>query len=373
MTTHETVIWETLTGQHLETVEASEGNWERGRVTDLNHVFQIDALGLNPADRADLFGEDCPRDRVLTELVDGTPIYHGLIVDWDYDDNAGTYTVTHVDLRELLTGRYLFGVGGYHSDGVFDWTGLSWRGMASRALYYLLRYQDSPRWAVPINLPPEEAGDEVFRTWCYEMKLGESILADIEGRPGGPDVDFQPGFFGSGYGWEALIGSPFLTGPDVEVVLGADASPVKNLKIARRGRAVSTGVFGIGDGSEQRLQVAQVPAAADGRIVRDSKVTFKKDTGVTVDSQLHKRAEGYLAARQKPTQRWSFDLDADAVDLTTLRLGSIIYVQSEGHRFAPDGESAHRVLGFAGSLAEPETVKLTLETLQDAEDGDSDG
>jgi hypothetical protein len=366
----ETVIWETLTGQELEIVEPSDGEWDRGRVVDKTHTFQIDALGLSAADRVDLFGENRPRDRALTHKVDGVPIYNGLILDWDYDDNAGTYAVTHTDVREILSGRFLYGVGGYHTDGVFAWSGLSWRGMAARALYYLLRYEDSPRWAMRVNLPPEEAGVEEFITWCYEMRLGESIIADIEKRPGGPDIDFQPVIFGDGgHGWDARIGSPFLTGPDIEVALGGDDSPVKNLKIKRRGRAVGTGAFGIGDGSEQRLQVAQVPTVND-RVIRDYKVTFKAETGTEPGGSLYGRTEGHLGARQTPTQHWSFDLDTAGVDLTTLRRGSIIYVTAENHRFAPDGETAHRVLGYAGSLAEPDTVKLTLETLQDAEDED---
>ncbi len=364
MAERKTVIWETLTGQHLEYVEPSDGEWKRGQVTDLKHVFQIDALGLKPSERIDLFGEDRPRDRVLTELVDGIPIYHGLIFDWDYDDNDGTYTVTHTDLRELLSGRYLFGVGGYHSDGLFDWTGLSWRGMASRALYYLLRYQDSPRWAVPIVLPPEEAGGEVFQTWCYEMKLGEAILSDIEARPGGPDIDLQPGFFGSGYGWEARIGAPFLTGPDLEVALGAADSPVKNLKIGKRGRSVLTGAFGIGDGSEQRLQVAQVPSQND-RIIRDAKVTFKAETG----DALVQRTTGYLAARFRPSQQWSLDLTTDEVDLQTLRIGSTLRVNAMGHRFAPDGPTDLRVIGFGGTRKNEDTVNLVFETIGGGDDG----
>jgi hypothetical protein len=192
-------------------------------------------------ERVELFGEDMPRDRVLSHLIDDVPVYHGLILDWAYDDAAGTYTVTHTDLREILSGRYLFGVGGYQAGGLFDWEGLSWRGVMTRALYFLLRFEGRERWALPVNLPSEEAGGEVFQTWCYEMRLGESIVSDIEKRPGGPDLDFQPVTAGGRYGWDALIGSPFLTGPYVEAALGAEFSPIKNLKIARRGRGVNAG------------------------------------------------------------------------------------------------------------------------------------
>ncbi|KEP75848.1 hypothetical protein HR12_20825 [Microbacterium sp. SUBG005] len=362
-----TVIWETRTGVELEVVEASGGGFERGRITDSQHVFQIDALGLSPADRIELFGEDAPRDRVLSHLVDDVPIYHGLILDWDYDDAAGTYTVTHTDLRELISGRFLYGIGGYHKDGLFLWEGLSWRGIMSRALYYLLRYEvGNNNWAVPVRLPAEEAGSEKFETWCYEMRLGESIVSDIEARPGGPDLDFQPERIDGKYGWEARIGSPFLTGPDFEVTLGAELSPLKGLQIKRRGRGVYTGMFGIGDGSEQRLEVAQVPQPI-GPLARDGKVTFKSDVG----DVLYQRTRGYLDARVAPTVSWSFNLDASAIDLTQLRIGSLIGVNSDGHRFARDGYSEHRVLGFGMDLADQNTVKLTLETLGmgEAEDG----
>ncbi len=365
MSEAKTVIWETRSGNHLETVEPLGGSFERGRVTDSQHVFQIDALGLKPAERIELFGEDRPRDRVLSHIVDGVPIYHGLLLDWDYDDDAGTYTVTHTDLREILSGRYLYGVGGYHADGQFNWTGLSWRGVMARALYFLLRFEDSDRWSVPVNLPDEETGSEEFLTWCYEMRLGESIISDIEKRPGGPDLDFQPIATSSGYGWDARIGAPYLTGPYFEAALGAAKSPLKNLKIARRGRSVLTGVFGIGDGSEQRLQVAQVPSEND-RIIRDAKVTFKSEFG----DALYDRAQGYLNARLKPADSWSFNMASEGIDLTELRIGSTIGVLADGHRFAPDGLTEHRVLGFGLDLGAPDTVKLTLETIGSVEDDD---
>ncbi|OIU88665.1 hypothetical protein [Microbacterium sp. AR7-10] len=355
-----TVIWDAQSGDRLETVEASSGAWQRGGVTDQTHTFPNP--GLSKADVHDLFGKDRPRDRVLAHCWNGTPVYHGLILDSDYHPAKGMLDVIHCDLRELASARWLFGIGA--STQTFQWTGKSWRGIASRIAKIIFTDPISPAWPLPVTIPADEAGSQSFKTDGYEFRSGESLLSEIEEMPGGPDLDFHPRITGDKFGWDLRIGTPHLSGPTFELNLQAAKSPLTEVGVKTIGRDKITGVHGIGDGSEWDMVRGGAAAPVSAGLARDTKLTVK-NASLT---DLNRRAEGFLATRVTTSQQWSFNVKTNAVDEggidpAQLRIGSIIRIESRGDWWIDDGWTEHRVLAFSGTLDDPHTITLTVETI----------
>jgi hypothetical protein len=358
------VIADAQSGVALDTVPASAGSWQRGRVTPQTHSFPLHSLGYSRAQAHDLFGKDRPRDRVLWHCYRGTPVYGGLIIDSDYNRDTGMLDVVHNDVRELAAFRYLYGIAGYFPSLRYHWTGLSWRGMASRVARLIFVFPHSSAWPLPITVPSDEAGSEEMDIWGWQFRHGESLLKEIEEMPNGPDLDFHPRLSGTEYGWDMRIGNPFLTGPTFEVALHAIEQPLTGVKVKTIGEKI-TGVFGIGEGSEQDMKVGQVALDVSVGLSRDTKLTVKSGNQGVVE----RRATGFLMSRATTSQQWSFSvntIDADpknGIDPRSLRLGSIVRVESQDDPWIDDGWTEHRVLGFSGSLASPNKLDLTLETI----------
>lgn len=350
-----TVIWDAQSGTRLAQVEASGGTWQRGAVTMQNHTFPLRSLGFTRAEAHDLFGRHRPRDRVLAVCSNGVPVYHGLIIDSQYAPATGMLTVMHNDVRELAAARWLYGIGG--SSQNFFWSGLSWRGMASRVARIIYTDPISPAWPLPISIPADEPGGESMNIYGYEFRSGEDLLAEIEEMPNGPDLDFQPRITGNLFGWDLRIGSPFLTGPSFEFHLQAAEAPLTDVEVATIGTEKITGVHGLGEGSEVDMIRGGAAAPVSAGLARDTTLTVKNASLATVNA----RSAGFLASRGSTYQQWSFN--TQEIDITALRIGSPVKVESSDDEWIDDGQVSHRVVGFSGSLAAPSTVNLTLEVM----------
>jgi len=359
------VIWDAQSGDRLAEVEASGGAWQRGSVTQQTHSFALPALGLSRADAHDLFGKDRPRDRVLAHCWNGIPVYHGLILNSDYQRDTGMLDVIHNDIRELAAARWMYGIGGYNSALRFNWSGLSWRGMAARVARIIYTDPISGAWPLPVTIPAEQAGSEALDTWAWQFKSGEALFKSIEEMPGGPDLDFHPRITGTQFGWDFRIGSPYLTGPTYEMSLQAAESPLTGVAVHTLGAEKITGVFGIGEGSEQDMIVGGAAASVSAGLARDTKLTVKS-AHLTVVNQ---RSQAYLDSRRNTYQQWSFNVKTTEVDPeggidpAALRIGSIIRIESRDDLWIDDGWTEHRVLAFSGTLADPHTLTLTVETI----------
>lgn len=359
--TYSTVIWDTQSGERLAHVEASSGSWQRGRVVQQEHTFPLRSLGLSRAEAHDLFGRTRPRDRVLSVLWDGVPVYHGLVIDSDYDKASGLLTVKHNDVRELASARWLHGIGG--SGVSFTFAGLSLRGIAQAVAKIVYTDPISGAWPLPVTIPTPEAGGASMTVHGYEFKTGEDILAGLEETDGGPDIDFRPTRGGDGrFGWVFEAGDPHLSGPGYEFHAQAAVSSLRDLKVTTIGAEKVTGVHGIGEGSEWDMIRGGAAAPVSAGLARDTKLTVKDAQSVGV---VNARAAGYLASRLATYQQWSFNVQIDetGIDPAELRLGSIIRVESRGDEWIDDGWTEHRVVGFSGSYATPNTLSLTTEVI----------
>lgn len=353
-----TCIWDTQTGDEIATPEASTGSWQRGRVVEQTHTFALRSIGYDRAEARDMFARDRPRDRVLSVMANDVPVYHGLILDTDYAPASGELTVTHKDVRELAANRYMYGING--SSQTFDWKNLSWRGLATRVARRAFRENFSAAWPLPIAIPADEAGNEDLKIYGYEFRTAESLLTEISEMPGGPDIDFHPTRAADGrFGWDMRVGDPYLSGPTLEYNIQAEKSPIKDLVVKTIGSEKITGVHAIGEGSEWDMVRGGAAAPSAAGLSRDTKITLKNKTRAAAD----KRAEAYLAARTIPHQQWSFNLNADDIDVGALRIGSIVRLESRGDAWINDRWTEHRILGFGGNISRPDTIDLTLERI----------
>lgn len=352
-----TAIWDTQSGEELAVLPAEGGTWQRGRVIEENHTFPLRSLGLDVDDAYVLFGKDRPRDRVLTVLGDGVPLYHGLIIDSEYEKSTGRLIVKHWDVRELASGRWLFGIGG--SNQTFAWSGLSWRGMARRVARIIYTDPISAAWSLPVNVGAEESGGESLTSEGYKFENGEDLFTVIEESPGGPDLDFQPYKRNGRYGWDFIAGAPYLTGPGYEFHAQAAKSGLTDLKVTTIGAQKITGVHGIGEGSEWDMVRGGAAAPVAAGLARDTKLTLKE---ASLDV-VNQRSAAYLASRLDTYEQWAFNVRTDDIDLAALRLGSVIRIESRGDDWIRDGWSNHRVIAFSGDIAAPDSIALTVETI----------
>lgn len=353
-----TCVWDTQTGVKLADMHATAGSWQRGRVVEQTHTFPLWEQDYDRTTLRDIFGRFRPRDRVLSVLANGVPVYHGLILDTDYQPATKEITVTHKDVRELAANRWMHGING--SSQTFNWTGLSPRGLATRVARLAFTANFSAAWPLPISVPADEAGTKSLKFYGYEFRTAESLLTDISEMSGGPDVEFQPTIDGDGrFGWEFLVGDPYLSGPTLEYHLQAPESPLKNVNVKTIGSEKITGVHAIGEGSEWKMVRGGAAEPSASGLSRDTKLTLK-DKKL---AQVNDRAEGYLNGRRSTYQQWTFDLNADDVNAHLLRIGSIVRIESRGDPWISDGWTEHRILGFGGNLADPDTVSLTIERI----------
>lgn len=360
----ETSIFDAQPGTLLETVEASGGDWQRGAVAQKSHFFQLEDLGLTRPQAHDLFGKHRPRDRVLTQTWAGVPIYHGLIIDSTYDPATGELQVFHDDIRELASGRWLYGIGGYDPNLRFLWQGLSLRGLAARVASVIYTAPISGAWPLPVTIPPEEIGGDELDVWAWQFRSGEDLFQELESMPNGPDLDFHPRLTGTTYGWDLRIGTPYLSGPTFEYHLQAEESPLTDVQVRTIGQEKITGVFGVGEGSERDMIVGGAAAPVSAGLARDTILTDKS----AHLAKINKLSLAHLASRLNTAEYWTFNArtnasDENGIDLAALRIGSTIRIESQGDPWIDDGFTNHRVLGFSGTVDDIDTVKLVTEKI----------
>lgn len=349
-----TAIHATQSGELLEVIKPAAGGWVRGQVSSRQHLLRLADDGLNRTRRHEVFQE---WDRTLVVRDNGVPVYAGLITGLPYAKASQLLTVKHIDLRELLKRRHLFGVPFYEAAGKVDVEGLSLGGVIRRMLYLGLVHPFSEWWPVPVNLPAEEAGSISRTFFHYDFQTIDKILTDITKEDGAPDFDLQPVYDADErLSWDALIGSPYLAGPTFDVPLDADESPATDLAVGRDGMRMATGVFVQGKGGEQDMRVAQVVDDIPG-LSKDWELPAKKVDDL---DQLASLGRGYLKPRARPTRQWSLSVQAADVPPHLLRLGSTIRTHIHDDPWLPDGAETHRVIGFSGDVSS-ETITLELE------------
>jgi hypothetical protein len=285
-----------------------------------------------------------PNARLLVLRWGTTVLGAWKIEDWDYNDDAGTITVTGVELvRNETKWRMTYGLSDY-AGGTLSVTALSYSG-AVRAIInrFISR---SPEWNYPIDLPADGPGG-FSQTWEYWKKYTiEDLLVQMESE--GFEVYFRA-YLTAGHQLR------YQTHVELRVILGSSAfhlqaedSPLSGVHYRVNGAEQITGGQGVGEGTGQVQEVRYQGGPPFTIPIRDAKKQFPDLAG----DRLQAATDAWFAEDRYPTVQWtvgSFTVsDEYPPDHALTGRGWIL--QSKGHPVFPDGAHSLRVIANSGTF-----------------------
>lgn len=347
-----TQIHTTQGGNLVAEVEHDAISWGRGDQTTRTTRIKLDG----GRDERDYWHQVLDRewDHRVTHLWDGVPLYSGLIQGHpDYDREKRVLSVSHVDPAVLVERRWSHGVGtsqgegGYQPSGYFEVVGKSLEGALIEVLRQALVAPVVPAWPIAALFPASSAGGFSKRWPFHEFESAGEMASFITDQDGGPDWELQPVKVGEeDCWWQLRVGTPLGGGPNIELHLDAEKSPVTAWSLQSDSSATATGIHYPGNGSEEKMRVGAAFLPTSAGLARDSIFWDKNEDNVDTLSAL---ARGRLRGLTAPVQQWSLDVSAKAVPPTSIRIGQIIKLWLwDDDPWLPDSVSV-RVIGFSGT------------------------
>lgn len=348
-------IHNTISGARLLDVQPSDGSWRRvlGGGGSGQHALQLRAAGeeLSP-DVVLQLGE--PNAASFAVAWNGSCLYAGTVIDDDYAESTGAYTISHNEgIRDLLRNRSTFGVGGGYADGDLVVSNKSASGVVRAILERGAGGMWGPTWDLPIDLPADGAGSISFTWRRWDFHTIDDLLVQVEKL--GYEIDFRPYFTAGGaLRYQTVVASKITAGT-FEFNIKAERSPVTNLHVKRNGSKQLSGVFVLGKGSEDKMLRGEA-GFMDGPVipVRDA-IRSMKDVGDA--DRVNEMAAADLAANRKPIEQWDFslvaELDKDGtemLDVAALIPGATMRMLSSGDERIPDGVHPLRMVSIAGDM-----------------------
>ncbi|PPG25966.1 hypothetical protein C5E10_18015 [Pseudoclavibacter sp. RFBG4] len=308
----------TLTGEPVMPMHPAAWDWRTvlNGAGDGSHTYRLGdpAYDLGPAGWDDALAK-VRRTSVISYSINGgrkIAKYAGIHVGEDWDRASKTSVVQHREFRYLGDLRFFTMVASYMLEGHFDVSGYSKAGLLTKIWergYRRPEYEGIPnRWNLPIRLPPALLGTDSARYAKWKFTSIEEATAAIQDTIDGPDIYVEPmwdeatGWF---Y-WQAKFGNPTFPSLPFDVHLGADEHPLVNLKFRENGAKVGTGIFGIGNGSDESMRIgfgSYKPewSIEDGMPNIDATEEFKNERDLV---RLNQLAEATLAARRRPIRQY---------------------------------------------------------------------
>lgn len=297
-----------------------------------------------------------PVERTLVAEWDGSPVYAGIIWDWDYDMDARSLTVRHADFWSLLSRRLLFTSYGSIATQKLE--------HASRSLWDLARKTVEAgtsigSYSLPVFFQGGGTGTHSRTYYGYELPRVLEALEDIMNTSGGPDVVFDPRWSTDGSSLEWLMWDGADPGGLLEFNLSAEDCGLFGVRVRSDASNKATVVVGTGEGSEKKLLTRTGAVSLPGGVHLVSDASFAKEKNLTV---LQQRTDAKLALFQSPTEQWSAKLLASATQrVTLLKLGRSIRVYTKGDPMVTDGFRTLRLIQYSGDLGE--TINLEFQQI----------
>ena len=355
-------------GEVLAAVEPSAGTW----VTRINgtgsgsHTLQVrDAAdGYTAEEWRDMLAGGGKRRVVVSKwqvpFTRPFAVYWGEISDEvDVDDDAGTVTVSHAELRGVLASRYGAMIPTYSPGGAFMVTGRSPRGAAVEILQHALTTSTpGDNWHYPLILPAAGSGS-LTKTWPHhKLDSCEQMLTDVQNLPGGPDIAFDPVWSTTGRleHW-ARLGSPRIAGETFEWSTIAPETPVRKLRERTSHARQRSGVLVAAEGSEADMIVGRAGSRPGSPMMdRDVAVSAKS---ITTQAEADEAAAAELAATREPVRQTSFALHVPDVPLgDTFRLGARTRLWVENHWYLTSGWREGYVVAISGDMSDEIGVEV---------------
>ncbi|OOB90751.1 hypothetical protein [Rathayibacter sp. VKM Ac-2630] len=303
-----------------------------------------------------------PWEVIVATAWNGVCLYAGYLENvTDWNEKTRELTFSTLDVRGAYMVRPVFRANAEdYRAADLTITDRSYSG-AVRAVIERVLHGNTGGWQLPIITPPD-AGGPVSAFYPYwDLWTAEKALAEMQDRDDGPDLDFAPRYRADGgLEWVVRVGTPRLSGPEVEVNLGSQENGLSTASFRINGQMQRTGEIAVGNGSEADMLVA-FANNLDGPAMpfRDSIESGYKS--ITDPGVLLGHAYSDLRAYRYPTEQWSYALQANTpgADLETLTLGSHLGVWTVGHPKYTDGWRDTYLIGFDTDLTE--TVSLAVQ------------
>lgn len=359
-------VWacNTITGDKLGIVPVSAFDWSRvingggsGRVTILVNEERTRKLDLS-----ELVQE--VKTTLVLESYDtvtkvGDVIAAGIVVDTDYDKDAGSWQLGHADLWWILALRLAIEHGPNNSEKtILSWTGLS-LGTIIKRLLQEATWPDRSWYALPLALPADVVGADARKYFGYNYATIADAIRDLMEVSGGPDVDFHPRWDGNGrLQWQLRTGS--LAGSTWEYNLDAAKVPATGVKRKTSADRMTTNAYSIGEGSEKNMLVRSHPNLDPTIPAMERTVSYKSEK---VPANLSLYAEERIRALSKHTEQWAMKTFKDGTaangelveglpKATDFRLGDTINLFSKKDPVLPKGLTKHRLIQLSGSITD---------------------
>lgn len=337
-------IWSTQSGTFLYEIPCTAGTWGMGGSSPFSHTVPLMETGLTRDEHRDLFR---PWDNSVVHKINGVPVYAAPIAQKTYRPASRTLEVQHVDMWSIFHRRHLSGVVFRPSD-VFPMRRLSLRGIVREAVRYGALVEYSSAWPLPINLPALEAGNQDRDFFMYDMQTIAQIVDTESNAPGGPDYVLQPAIRGNRLSWDLVLGNPFLSGPTFESPVTGEGG-LTDVVVTENADNQATGIIMVGRGSEEDIRYGTAANSVTAGISKDYVNTDHTD--VDDKDRLNGLARAELDSMQSERVQWSFGGMFDAVDPTTVRLGSTVRALADADDpWLSPGYQEHRVIGYSGAL-----------------------
>lgn len=308
-------------------------------VNDAEYPFE-------PTEIADLFA---PNKRMLVrwwgENGGGDPgdsvVCAHKVDSWDYDRDAGTVSVSAVDVLTEAKWRMVDWVGA-DKHSTLTITNRSAAGAVAEAIGRMIGF--GWEWSLPIDLPLNTAGD-FSGSWVFWKGFFIADIIDEIRERTGCDVFLAPYATSTGgVRFRTLVGSPIATG-DALFSLDAKQSPVAAVKYRVDGSQQLTGLLGIGNGTGEEQEtrwsggIRLIP-------IRDTKKSFNDLAG----DALQQAVDQHYASMVNPVVQWdvgSFTVSDDSPPTLVLP-GRGLRLEVHGDPVIPDGVHGLRVVTASG-------------------------
>jgi len=344
-------VWvcDTITGQRLNVVPVKDFTWARCFNEGAGEQQASIPVNDPTVKMLDLRGLIVERSSTLVYEVGSNVVAAGVVMDTDYDMDAGTLDIVHEDIWKLLDDRLVInhGAANIRTEKLI-YGPLSLGTIAKRAVQEAIA--PGGWYGLPIVFPADVGGSETRTYYGYQMQTVPDVLKEIMESDGGPDIDFTPR-------WNASTGSlewVMRAAPNLATSsawgYNLDAAKPEAFKVKAKTDTgkFSNNAFAVGEGTEKNILLRSNPTPDHSRPAAESVTSFKGVKNLGVLGQLAVERSRALSV---PTRHYSMSILKNATPgVTDLGLGDTIRVMSAADPWMPPGLSTHRLIKYSGSL-----------------------
>lgn len=294
-------------------------------------------------------------------------VYFGIITRTTYNRADQSLTIEHKDLWWMMARRMAVDHGPNNAEKtVLNYGPTSFRTIIKRLLQEVM-FPSRSWYALPILLPPDEAGTVSRTYYGYNFATVADAIRDLIEADGGPNVDFQPSWNGEQVQLELRAGS--LTGSIWDYTLDAPEPGIYDVQRVEDAESTTTNAYSLGEGTEKNMLVRSEPNL-DPTMPAIEKTESYKD--ISKPAELSALALGRIRSQAGSTVQVSASIRKDGepgpnggfvTGLPTvdqLRLGDTFTLNSFSDPWLPTGKTNYQLIEFSGALGDP-MVKLQFQ------------